>query len=157
MEYYSAIQNESIMNVAGKWVELKNILCDIIPTQKDMQGIYSLISRYQHKSSIYLCYNSQNLESLARRKVLVWIFQSHLEVRTNLLREAKGGRHVIGRGESKSWGRIRYGRRQEGSLEVQENEWKYAALWDGWQALPLESPRDIISEWFPGLSADDFS
>jgi hypothetical protein len=36
MEYYSAIENEDIMNFAGKWMELANILSDIAHTQKDM-------------------------------------------------------------------------------------------------------------------------
>jgi hypothetical protein len=45
MEYYSAIKNEDIMNFAGKWIELENIiLSEVTRTQKDMHGIYSLIS-----------------------------------------------------------------------------------------------------------------
>ena len=47
MEIYSAIKNENIMNFAGKWMELKNIiLSEVTQTQKDMHGVYSLISRY---------------------------------------------------------------------------------------------------------------
>jgi hypothetical protein len=35
------------MNFASKWMELKNIiLCEITQTQKDMHGMYSLISEY---------------------------------------------------------------------------------------------------------------
>ena len=45
MEYYSAI-NEDIVNFAGKWVELKNIILnEVTQTQKGMCGIYSLINR----------------------------------------------------------------------------------------------------------------
>ena len=41
MEYYSAIKNEDIMNFAGKWLELGNIiLSEITQTQKDMHGLY---------------------------------------------------------------------------------------------------------------------
>jgi hypothetical protein len=27
MEYYSVIENKDIMNFAGKWIELENIIC----------------------------------------------------------------------------------------------------------------------------------
>ena len=47
MEYYSAIKNEDIMSFAGKWMELENIiLSEVTQIQKDMHGIYSLISGY---------------------------------------------------------------------------------------------------------------
>ena len=47
MKYYLAIKNESIMNFAGKWVELENIiLSEVSQIQKDMHGMYSLISGY---------------------------------------------------------------------------------------------------------------
>jgi hypothetical protein len=47
MEYYSDIMNEDIMRFAGKWMELENIILnEVTQTQKDMHGIYSLISGY---------------------------------------------------------------------------------------------------------------
>ena len=47
MECYSAIKNEDIMKCAGKWMELENIiLSEVTQTQKDMHGMYSLISGY---------------------------------------------------------------------------------------------------------------
>ena len=47
MEYYSAIKNKNIMSFAGNWMEIENIiLSEIAQTQKDMHGLYSLISRY---------------------------------------------------------------------------------------------------------------
>ena len=47
MEYYSAIKNKNILSFAGKWMELENIiLSEVTQTQKDMNGTYSLISRY---------------------------------------------------------------------------------------------------------------
>ena len=47
MEYYSAIKNEDIQSFAGKWMELENIiLSEVTQTQKDMHGMYSLISGY---------------------------------------------------------------------------------------------------------------
>jgi hypothetical protein len=43
----SAIKNENILNFAGKWMELENvILSELTQTQKDMHGRYSLISGY---------------------------------------------------------------------------------------------------------------
>ena len=37
--------NEDILSFAGKWMELENIiLSEVTQTQKDMHGIYSLIS-----------------------------------------------------------------------------------------------------------------
>jgi hypothetical protein len=44
VEYYSAIKNNDIINSAGKWMELKNILSKVTQTQKNKQGMYSLIS-----------------------------------------------------------------------------------------------------------------
>jgi hypothetical protein len=47
MEYYSAIKNEDILSFAYKWMELENIiLSEVTQTQKNMHGMYSLISRY---------------------------------------------------------------------------------------------------------------
>ena len=46
MEYYSTIKNKDILNFAGKWMELENILSEVIQTQKDVHGMYSLISGY---------------------------------------------------------------------------------------------------------------
>jgi hypothetical protein len=47
MEYYLAIKNEDILSFAGKWMQLENIiLSEVTQTQKDMHGMYSLISGY---------------------------------------------------------------------------------------------------------------
>ena len=47
MEYNSTIKNKDIMRFAGKWMELQNIiLSEVTQAQKDMHGIYSLISGY---------------------------------------------------------------------------------------------------------------
>ena len=47
MEYNSAIKNEEILSFAGKWIGLENIILnEVTQTQKDMHGIYSLISMY---------------------------------------------------------------------------------------------------------------
>ena len=47
MEYYSAIKNKEIMNVAGKWMELENIIVNgITQTQKDTHALCLLISGY---------------------------------------------------------------------------------------------------------------
>jgi hypothetical protein len=43
--YYSAIKNKDIMSFAGKWMELQNInLSEVAQTQKDVHGMFSLIS-----------------------------------------------------------------------------------------------------------------
>jgi hypothetical protein len=40
-----AIKNENILGFAGKWKELENIiLSEVTQTQKDMHGMYLLIS-----------------------------------------------------------------------------------------------------------------
>jgi hypothetical protein len=44
MEYYSAIKSKDIQSFAGKWMELENILSEVTRTQKDMHGMYSVIS-----------------------------------------------------------------------------------------------------------------
>jgi len=47
MEYYSAIKDEHIMNIIGKWMELENsIMGEVTKTQKNMHDTYSLISGY---------------------------------------------------------------------------------------------------------------
>jgi hypothetical protein len=46
MEYSSAMKNKGIMNFVGKWMEQENILSEVTQTQKDTQGMYSLISGY---------------------------------------------------------------------------------------------------------------
>jgi hypothetical protein len=46
MEHYSAIKNEDILSFASTWMELENILSEITQTQKDMHGMYSLMSKY---------------------------------------------------------------------------------------------------------------
>jgi hypothetical protein len=47
MEYYSDVKNKNIMNFAGKWMKLENIiLSEVSQTQKHIHGVYSLISRY---------------------------------------------------------------------------------------------------------------
>jgi hypothetical protein len=47
MKYYSAIKNEDIMDFAGKWIEIQNIiLIEITQNQKNMHGMYLLISGY---------------------------------------------------------------------------------------------------------------
>jgi hypothetical protein len=43
IEYYSAIKNEDMMNFAGKFIELENIiLSEATYSQKVMYAIYSL-------------------------------------------------------------------------------------------------------------------
>ena len=47
MKDYSGIKNKDIMNFAGKWLEIANIfLSETTQTQKDMHGMYSLMSEY---------------------------------------------------------------------------------------------------------------
>jgi hypothetical protein len=47
MEYYSAFKNDDFMKFTGKWMEQENsILSDVIQTEKDIHGGYSLISGY---------------------------------------------------------------------------------------------------------------
>jgi hypothetical protein len=47
VKYFSAIKNKDILRFAGKWMELKNIiLSEVTQTQKDIHGMYSLISGY---------------------------------------------------------------------------------------------------------------
>jgi hypothetical protein len=44
---HSAIKNEDIMNSAGKWIELENIILnEVAQKEKDMHGVYSLVCRY---------------------------------------------------------------------------------------------------------------
>jgi hypothetical protein len=51
MEYYSAIKKKGILSFAGKWMELENIILnEVTQTQKDVHGMYSIVSGcYQKK------------------------------------------------------------------------------------------------------------
>ena len=46
MEYYLAIKNNEFMNFLGKWMELENILSEVMQSQKNTHGMQSLISGY---------------------------------------------------------------------------------------------------------------
>ena len=47
MEYYSAVENNDILKFAYTWTDLeKSILSEVTQTQKDVHGMYSLISGY---------------------------------------------------------------------------------------------------------------
>jgi hypothetical protein len=69
MEYYTAIKSEGILSFAGKLMELQNInLSEVAQTQKDMHGMYSLISGYEpptpkNPNTEYPRYSPQNSKS----------------------------------------------------------------------------------------------
>jgi hypothetical protein len=47
MEYYSAIKNNEFMKCLDKWVDLEDIiLSEVTQSQKNLQDMHSLISRY---------------------------------------------------------------------------------------------------------------
>jgi hypothetical protein len=47
MEYYSAIKNNTFMELLGKWIDLENIiLSEVTQSQKNSHDMYSLISGY---------------------------------------------------------------------------------------------------------------
>ena len=48
MKYYWVVKNNDIMKFVGEWMELekKNILSEVIQTQKDKHSVYSLVSGY---------------------------------------------------------------------------------------------------------------
>ena len=47
IEYYTAEKNNDILEFAGKWMDLENIiLSEVIQTQKDKYNMYSLISGF---------------------------------------------------------------------------------------------------------------
>jgi hypothetical protein len=47
MEYYSVIKNDDFTNFVGNWMELENIiLSEVTQIQKDIHGMYLLISGY---------------------------------------------------------------------------------------------------------------
>ena len=47
IEYYTAENNNDVLNFAGKWMELENIiLSEVTQTQKDNYHMYSLIGGF---------------------------------------------------------------------------------------------------------------
>ena len=58
MECHLAINNEGIVSFAGKWMELENtILSEVTQTQRDMHGMYSIISGCLPENTRYPGYN----------------------------------------------------------------------------------------------------
>jgi hypothetical protein len=50
MEYYSAIKNKDIMNVAGKWMEFENIiLSEVTQSQRTCMGCTHLYVDIKNK------------------------------------------------------------------------------------------------------------
>jgi hypothetical protein len=49
IEYSPSTKNQDIMNCAGKWMELENILSEVNQAQKDMHDIYLFIVDTSHK------------------------------------------------------------------------------------------------------------
>jgi hypothetical protein len=72
MECCFAIKNKVIMNFVGRWIELKSmILSKVTQTQKDMCGIYSLISGYKLKVQNIHDITHRPYEALTARKAQV--------------------------------------------------------------------------------------
>jgi hypothetical protein len=47
MEYFSAIKNNDFMKFSGNWMEPENIIhSGVTQSQKNIHGIYSLVSLY---------------------------------------------------------------------------------------------------------------
>ena len=47
LEFYSAVQNNDILNFACKWMDIENaLLSEGSQTQKEEHGMYSLISGF---------------------------------------------------------------------------------------------------------------
>jgi hypothetical protein len=53
IEYYSDIKNEDFLSFASKWMELENILSEVTQSQKNMHGMFLLISVYEQKTKHY--------------------------------------------------------------------------------------------------------
>ena len=46
MKFYSTINSKDIMNFAGRWIELENIILNEVTQTQNMDGLYSLINGY---------------------------------------------------------------------------------------------------------------
>jgi hypothetical protein len=44
--YYSAMEIKNIMNFAGKWIDLENIILSEVTQSQDMHSMYSFIRGY---------------------------------------------------------------------------------------------------------------
>ena len=92
-ECYSAIRNVNILSFVGKWVELENIiLSEVVQTQKDSHGMYSLISGCQKKK--YRILNIQSTEMKNLNKVKGPSVHASVLLRQQkkaITRERKGG------------------------------------------------------------------
>ena len=54
MEHYSAIKNNEFMKLAGKWIDLENIMSEVSQSQKNTHDMHSLISVFAQKLRILL-------------------------------------------------------------------------------------------------------
>ena len=79
VEYYSAIKNEDIMNFAGKWVKLENIILnEVTETQNGMHGMCSLISAYYPKFQNTMSRLIYHMK-FDMIEVPIFMFQSHFK------------------------------------------------------------------------------
>ena len=113
VEYYSAIKNNDFMKFAGKWIDLENIiLSELTQSQKNIHGMYSLISGYETKSVEYTIQLTDHMK--LKRKEDQKVDVSVLLRRGNKIIKRSRGWEGLGRkrrGGGKKRGRIRYGRR----------------------------------------------
>jgi hypothetical protein len=87
VEYYSAIKNEDILSFAGKWMELENIiLSEVTQTQKDMHGMYSLIS-----VCVCVCVAVRKEQPIQPSTAPVTRIQSHKHVRFHITHPIQKG------------------------------------------------------------------
>jgi len=92
-------------------MELENISLGVVTqTQKDIRGMFSLISSYLPKSMEYLVHNPQDIRSVTSRKAHVRMFQFYLEGGGNNHRKQREeGTYVREERGREKGNRIRYG------------------------------------------------
>jgi hypothetical protein len=68
MEYHSAIKHKDILSFASRWMELENIiLSEVTQIQKDMHGVYLLISEWYPKTNKQTNKHNQNTQDTVQR------------------------------------------------------------------------------------------
>jgi hypothetical protein len=152
MEYYSA-KNEDILNFASKWIELENIiLSEVILTQKDMYGMYSLISGYYPKKSTEYT-ELKNVNKLKGPSKEAWVSLGREKKATTTEKGSTWERK--GMGVSWIWSGIGWRKRTEALMASRNSGNRQPWEVGGW-GNPSECTRELGSQRLSGLKGRDF-
>ena len=119
------------LSFAGIWMELENIiLSEVTQTQKDMHGMYSLISGYEQQQQKYRI-QFTGLKKVNKLKGPSEDASVPLRREKKAITRGEGGRDLGGKWDGEGRGehdQVSVGGSRTEALEGQQKEWKQATL-----------------------------